>query len=61
MPDGLYQRYLDALKAHQKHRTTCTDPVCTNVSRCPEGERLWRLFESVQDAYLQRQRSKRTR
>ncbi|MFH9821376.1 hypothetical protein [Streptomyces sp. NPDC017230] len=59
MPDALYQRYLAALAAYQNHRTTCTDSGCTNSSRCSEGQRLWTVFERRQDAYLERQRSKR--
>ncbi|WP_121751253.1 hypothetical protein [Streptomyces sp. E2N166] len=59
MPDALYQRYLAALAAYQDHRTTCTDPACTNFSRCLEGQRLGTVFERRQDAYLERQRSKR--
>lgn len=61
MSDPVHQRYMAALDAYQQHRTICTDPGCTNHSRCSEGEQLWRLFEQAQDAHVQRLRSKRTR
>ena len=57
MPDDLYQRYQAAHRAHQEHRTACT--VCTGRARCPEGERLWSMFERLQDAYLTRLRKTR--
>jgi hypothetical protein len=59
VPDDLYQRYQGAARAHQEHTTGC--PRCTDRARCPDGQRLWATFERLQDAYLQRQRSKRTR
>ncbi|MGV9290974.1 hypothetical protein [Streptomyces sp. NPDC003719] len=59
MPDDLHQRYQAAARAHQEHTTGC--PHCTDRDRCPDGARLWSLFERLQDAYLARQRSKRTR
>ncbi|MFJ4276152.1 hypothetical protein ACIP29_37050 [Streptomyces coelicoflavus] len=59
MPDHLYQRYLAAQATYQDHRTACTDPACSNSGRCIEGQRLWSVFEQRQDAYLERQRSRR--
>ncbi|MGA4902575.1 hypothetical protein ACPCAJ_33320 [Streptomyces griseoincarnatus] len=59
MPDDLYQRYQAAARAHQAHTTSC--PHCTDTARCSDGERLWSAFERLQDAYLDRQRTKRTR
>lgn len=56
MPDDLYQRYQAAARAHQEHTTGC--PCCTDRARCPEGARLWSTFERLQDAYLQRQRTR---
>ncbi|KAB2977494.1 hypothetical protein F8R89_01060 [Streptomyces sp. SS1-1] len=59
MPDDLYQRYQAAARAHQEHTTSC--PRCTGTARCSEGARLWSVFERLQDAYIDRQRTKRTR
>jgi len=58
-PDGLYQRYQAAARAQQEHTTSC--PRCTDHARCAEGARLWTTFERLQDTYLARQRTKRTR
>jgi len=59
VPDDLYQRYQAAARAHREHTSGC--PHCTDRARCPAGERLWTAFVRLQDAYLARQRSKRTR
>jgi hypothetical protein len=59
VPDDLYQRYQTAAHVHQTHRAECTH--CTDAARCLEGARLYESFERLQDAYLARQRTKRTR
>ncbi|MGI5397850.1 hypothetical protein [Streptomyces sp. CA-251251] len=61
MSDPVYKRYMAALAAYQHHRTHCTDPLCTTDSRCPDAQRLWRLFIQSQDAHIARLRSKRSR
>ncbi|MEV6123051.1 hypothetical protein AB0M23_21460 [Streptomyces sp. NPDC052077] len=51
---ALYDRYQAAHQAHRQHAATCGR--CTAHTRCPEGQRAWAAFESLQDAYLERQR-----
>ncbi|MGW5658248.1 hypothetical protein [Streptomyces humi] len=55
--DDLYARYQAAHTAHRAHRESCTS--CTDTSRCPVGQRLYRSFAALQDAYLNRQRQQR--
>ncbi|MGY4928540.1 hypothetical protein [Streptomyces sp. 900105755] len=55
--DSLFERYQAAHTAHRTHRDTCTS--CTDTSRCPVGQRLYRSFTDLQDAYLNRQRAQR--
>ncbi|MEV8311874.1 hypothetical protein AB0P36_32250 [Streptomyces flavidovirens] len=52
----LYQRYQAAHRAHQAHSTDCTH--CTDRVRCPDGKRLWSSFARLQDAHLERQRTR---
>lgn len=49
MPDDLYQRYMDAAAVHRVHAPSCT--LCTPVERCESGERLFKAFARLQDAY----------
>ncbi|MFF3208354.1 hypothetical protein [Streptomyces sp. NPDC002962] len=55
--EDLYDRYQVASTVHRQHHATCT--ACTDTSRCPTGQRLYESFTRLQDAYLNRQRSKR--
>ncbi|MCM2394396.1 hypothetical protein [Streptomyces albipurpureus] len=50
MSDDLYDRYLAAGRRVTDHQQNC--PVCRAEQRCEAGDRLWKLFSRLQDAYL---------
>ncbi|WP_394427218.1 hypothetical protein [Streptomyces sp. SGAir0957] len=57
MADPLYERYMQASRAHHAHEGSCTS--CSPEARCETGQRLHESFARLQDAYLTQQKKRR--